>query len=153
MNIPCNGLPCRAAGAVVRGLDLLAPVFDLAIRLWVAKAFWQSGLTKIQSWDSTLALFEYEYAVPVLPPEIAAWLAAGTELTMPVLLALGLAGRFSALVLFVFNIVAALSYPDISPAGLKDHYLWGAMLAVTLFHGPGRLSLDHWLHQPFFSNR
>lgn len=153
MNIPCNGLPCRAAAGAVRGLELLAPVFDLAIRLWVAKAFWQSGLTKIQSWDSTLALFEYEYAVPVLPPEIAAWLAAGTELTMPVLLALGLAGRFSALVLFVFNIVAALSYPDISPAGLKDHYLWGAMLAVTLFHGPGRLSLDHWLQQRFLSNR
>jgi putative oxidoreductase len=127
-------------------------VFDLVIRLYVARVFFLSGLTKIQSWDSTLSLFANEYAVPVLAPEVAAVLGTAAELCLPPLLALGLAGRFAALALFVFNIVAATSYPDISDAGIKDHILWGALLAVTMFHGPGKLALDHWLLR-HFSNR
>ncbi len=126
-------------------LDVVAPVFDLAARLFVAIAFFKSGLVKIQSWDATLYLFENEYAVPYLPPEIAAYLGAAAELTLPVLLAVGLGSRLAAFALFGFNIVAVISYPDLSPAGLKDHYLWGALMLVTLFHGPGKLSLDHWL--------
>jgi len=127
------------------GLDLLGPAFDLAVRIWVARVFFQSGLTKIQTWDSTLALFEYEYSVPVLPFDVAAYLATGAELVFPVLLFVGLGSRLSALALFVLNYVAAISYPDISIAGVKDHILWGVMLAVTFFHGPGALSIDHWL--------
>lgn len=127
----------------VKGLEALAPLLDLGIRLYVANVFWKSGLTKFQSWDTTLALFENEYHVPLLSPELAAALGTATELSFPVLLALGLAGRFSALVLFALNIVAVVSYPDLNEAGLKDHLYWGILLAVTALHGPGRLSLDH----------
>ena len=124
-------------------LDLGAPVADLIIRLYVANVFWKAGLTKIQSWDTTLTLFEYEYAVPLLPPELAAYLGTAVELSMPVLLVLGLAGRFSALTLFVFNIMAVASYPRLSDTGLEFHTLWGLLLLVPVAHGVGKLSLDH----------
>ncbi len=123
-------------------LDLGAPLADLAIRLYVANVFWKAGLTKIQSWDTTLTLFEYEYAVPWLSPELAAWLATAVELSMPVLLVLGLAGRFAALTLFVFNIMAVVSYPGLSETGLEFHILWGLLLLVPVVHGVGKLSLD-----------
>ena len=123
-------------------VDKLQPVFALALRLYVAKVFFASGLVKLQSWDSTLALFENEFHVPVLSPQFAAVLGTGAEIFLPVLLALGIGTRFSAIALFVFNIVAVISYPDLSDAGLKDHMLWGALLLVTLVYGPGRLAID-----------
>ena len=138
---------------VIKGIDFVAPVFDLAIRLYVASVFIQSGWVKIQSWDSTLSLFENEYSVPLLPPEVAAYLGTGAELFLPPFVALGLGGRFFAFALFVFNIVAATSYPDLSPAGLKEHILWGALLAVIFFHGPGKLSIDHLIERRFGSSR
>jgi putative oxidoreductase len=137
----------------VKAIAFVSPVFDLAIRLYVAKVFFVSGLTKIQSWDSTLSLFENEYAVPLLPPELAAYLGTAAELCLPPLLALGIGTRGVALAAFVFNLVAATSYPDISPAGIKDHILWGALLAVTFFHGPGKLSLDYMFVRRFRNNR
>ena len=128
-----------------RGLDRLTPVADLALRLYVATVFWKAGLVKIQSWSSTLYLFEYEYAVPLLPPTAAAYLGTGIELVFPVLLALGLAGRLAAAVLFVFNIMAVVSYPTLNAAGVADHQLWGLLLAVLVVRGPGVLSLDRLL--------
>ncbi len=133
-----------------RLLDWLSPLFDLAVRLWVAWAFIKSGLTKIQSWDTTKMLFEYEYNVPLLSPEHAALLGTVAELSLPVLVALGLLGRASALALFVFNAVAVYAYSSFlfsgeGAAGLQQHMLWGTMLLITVFHGPGRLSLDHLL--------
>jgi putative oxidoreductase len=126
-----------------RGLGALAPLLDLGIRVFVASIFFKSGLTKIATWSSTLALFENEYAVPLLPPQLAAYLGTGVELIVPVLLVLGLGTRFAAFVLFVFNIVAVISYPELGEVGLRDHQMWGLLLLVTLLHGPGRLSLDH----------
>ena len=136
--------------ATARLLDLAAPLFDLMIRLWVAWVFFKSGLSKIQSWDSTLMLFEYEYAVPLLTPKTAAYLGTAAELVLPVVVAVGLATRWSAFALFVFNAVAVYAYASFlfgseGAAGLQQHTLWGVMLAVTVFHGPGKLSLDHWL--------
>jgi putative oxidoreductase len=131
----------------INGITFLSPLLDLAIRLWVARVFWLSGQTKIQSWESTLMLFEYEYAVPVLPFEVAAYAATAVELVAPVMLVLGLGTRLGALSLFVLNYVATISYPDINIAGIKDHMLWGTMLAVSFFHGPGKLSLDHWIRR------
>lgn len=135
-------------------LDFLSPLFDLTIRLWVAKVFFDSGLTKIQSWSSTLSLFEYEYEVPLLPPEVAAILSTAAELTLPVLIAVGLASRLSSLALFVLNIVAVLSYSAFlfsveGAGGLQQHMLWGVMLAMIAFHGPGKLSLDHLIARRF----
>lgn len=128
--------------AAARPLPGLTPLADLVARLAVAQVFWQSGVNKFQSWDTTLMLFEYEYAVPLLSPELAAYLGTTAELTLPVLLALGLGGRFAALGLFLFNIVAVISYPDLSDSGRQFHILWGMLLAMTMTHGPGRLSLD-----------
>ncbi|HEY9064325.1 MAG TPA: DoxX family protein [Burkholderiaceae bacterium] len=142
----------RALRIVRRGLDAAAPAVDLAVRLLVASVFFKSGLTKIASWSSTLSLFQNEYAVPLLPPEVAAWLGTGVELFFPVLLVLGLGSRFAAAVLFVFNIVAVISYPDLGEVGLKDHQTWGLLLLVTLLHGPGKLSLDHLLGTRFVSS-
>jgi putative oxidoreductase len=108
----------------------------------VAKAFFWSGLAKIRDWDTTLALFQDEYKVPLLPPELAAYAGTAGELVLPVLLALGLAGRFGAAGLSVVNVVAVLSLSEIAPAALLQHQLWGVMLLGVLLFGSGRLSLD-----------
>lgn len=131
------------------GLGWLGSVFDLGIRVWVAQVFFKSGLTKIDSWDSTLFLFNDVYSVPVIPPALAAWLATAAELALPVLLVIGLATRLGALGLFILNYVAVISFPDMGAVGIKDHLLWGVMLAMIFFHGPGRLSLDEWLRRRF----
>lgn len=136
--------------AIARLLDQLAPLFDLAVRLWVAWAFFKSGLTKIQGWETTKMLFEYEYNVPLLSPNLAAITGTAAELALPVLIALGIASRLSALALFVFNGVAVYAYASFlfgaeGAAGLQQHFLWGVMLLITVFHGPGKLSVDHLL--------
>jgi putative oxidoreductase len=128
----------------------LAPLLDLAVRFWLARVFFMSGLTKIQSWDSTLSLFENEYAVPFLPPELAAYMGTFTELFFPVLLVLGLGTRFAAGMLFVFNIIAVVSYPDLGEVGLKDHQYWGLLLLIPLLHGPGKIAVDHFIRRRFF---
>jgi putative oxidoreductase len=133
------------AKPVICGLEFLSPIADLGLRLWVANVFFKSGLTKIQSMETTIQLFTYEYEVPFLSPEIAAYAGTFVELVFPVLLALGLGGRLAAFVLFVFNFVAVISYPGLNEAGIEQHQVWGLMLLVTLLHGPGRLSLDHLL--------
>lgn len=135
---------------IARILDKLAPFFDLFVRLWVSWVFFKSGLSKIQSWDSTLMLFEYEYEVPLLPPRLAAYVGTGAELLLPLLVAIGLASRWSSLALFVFNAVAVIAYSAFlfsveGSAGLQQHILWGVMLLMPVFHGPGIFSVDHWL--------
>lgn len=126
-------------------LQSVSPAVDLGVRLYIAWVFFKSGLLKVQSWESTLALFEYEFAVPLFSPVAAAYLGTAAELGLPVLLALGLAGRFAALSLFVFNLVAVISYPDLSDVGRQHHFYWGMLLAMLAVHGPGLLSADGWL--------
>jgi len=134
-----------------RFLALLAPAADLLLRLWVANVFFKSGLTKIRSWDSTLHLFSGEcdwcYQVPLLPPVLAAYLGTGAELILPVLLALGLGGRLAAAALFVFNIVALISLPEVRPVDLMNHQLWGLMLLFPILYGPGKISVDHFIRR------
>lgn len=127
--------------------EYLAPVLDLGLRLFLANAFFKSGLTKIQSWDSTLYLFNDVYAVPLLSPEVAAYLATGAELGLPVLLASGLFGRFAAAGLFTLNAVAVISYPDLSEAGLQQHLHWGLLLGVLLIMSRSAWSADAWLER------
>ena len=136
-----------------KALDFLSPVVDLAFRLWVANVFWKSGLTKIANWETTVFLFTEEYQVPLLSPELAAFLGTGAELLLPPLLAFGLATRFAAIALFIFNIVAVISYPALNAVGLKDHIYWGLMLLVPIFHGPGKLSIDQLLQLVFQRSR
>ena len=134
-----------AAQRAIAALDSAQPLALLAARLYVAQVFFQSGLTKLRDWDTTLALFMDEYKVPLLPPEVAA--AAGTagELVLPVLLALGLGGRFAAAGLSVVNAVAVISLAEIAPAALQQHILWGCLLIGILLWGPGRWALDRFV--------
>lgn len=126
-------------------LDLLQPVAALAARLYVGQVFFLSGLTKLRDWDTTVALFTDEYKVPLLSPGAAAFMGTAGELVLPVLLVLGLAGRFSALGLFVVNAVAVIALSEIAPAALQQHIFWGALLAGLAIYGPGAWSLDRWL--------
>ena len=147
--LPPQSAALRINSGFARLADKLQPLFALALRLYVAHVFFASGLVKLQNWNSTLALFENEYHVPVLPPHVAAYFGAGAEIFLPVLLALGIGTRWAAVALFVFNIIAVISYPDLSDAGIKDHMLWGALLLVTLVYGPGKLALDRWFERRY----
>lgn len=132
----------KRARAAITALEALQPLALLAARLYVAQVFFRSGLTKIRDWDTTLALFADEYHVPLLPTEVAAFAGTAGELVLPVLLVLGLAGRFAALGLSVVNIVAVISLQEIAPAALQQHQFWGSLLLALLLWGPGRWSLD-----------
>lgn len=127
--------------------DWLSHLMFLAIRLWLFKEFFMSGLNKIQSWSTTVTLFKYEYKVPLLSPEYAAMLGTAAELALPLLLLLGIGARLPALFLFIFNLVAVTSYPDISPAGVIQHILWGFMILSLIAHGPGKISIDFLLNK------
>ncbi|GLQ72594.1 DoxX family protein [Vibrio penaeicida] len=119
------------------------PLLLVFCRLWVAWVFFNSGLTKIASWDSTLYLFEFEYVVPLLPWEFAAYSGTAAELILPVFLALGLFTRPMAAILFVFNIIAVISYPLLWEKGFYDHQLWGLMILINVVWGAGLISVDH----------
>jgi putative oxidoreductase len=135
----------HTVGQTIAALEHAQPLAQLAARLYVAQVFFASGLTKLRDWETTLALFADEYQVPLLSPNIAALLGTAGELALPVLLALGLAGRFSAAGLFVINAVAVVSLADIPPAALQQHVFWGSLLIGLLLWGPGRWSLDRFV--------
>jgi putative oxidoreductase len=135
---------------VLRWLDGV-PYTALAIplRLAVATVFWNSAMTKLANWDTALALFVDEYKVPLIPPEIAAYVAATVELTTPVLLVGGLATRPAAAVLLgMVSVIEIFVYPLAWPT----HIQWAAMLLVLLCRGPGKLSIDHLLWQRLRAN-
>ncbi|MES2282355.1 MAG: DoxX family protein [Pseudomonadota bacterium] len=134
-----------AWASLTRGLDALQPAAALLARLYVAQAFFMSGLTKLRDWDITVSLFTDEYKVPLLSPATAALMGTAGELVLPVLLVLGLGGRFSALGLFVVNAVAVISLSEIAPAALQQHVFWGALLAGLAIFGLGSWSLDRWV--------
>ncbi len=127
---------------------ILKPFLLLGFRLYVAYIFIKSGLTKIDSWSSTLSLFENEYNVPFLPADLAAYMATAGELILPVLLIFGLISRPAALGLFILNAVAAYSFYNmfehswLGHIGDWQHILWGTLLAVIFAFGPGTLSID-----------
>jgi putative oxidoreductase len=137
----------QLAQPFVKALNALQGVAALLARLYVAKVFFLSGLTKLRDWDITLALFMDEYKVPLLSPEVAAVLGTAGELALPVLLVFGLGTRFAALGLSVVNVVAVLSLTEIAPAALQQHVFWGTLLAAIAIFGPGRLALDHWVQR------
>ena len=141
-------------GSIIAGRALLekfpTSILALAFRLAVAVVFFRSGLTKIASWDATVALFEMEYMVPILPVAFAAYLATATELGASALVAFGLFTRFAAAALLGMTIVIQLFvYPENWP----DHLLWGSILAYLVTRGPGALSIDHLIAGRLFKDQ
>ena len=124
-------------------ITLLSPVLNFAGRSYVAYAFFAAGLTKIVDWESTLMLFEYEYSVPLLNFQLAAFLATFGELVFPVLLVLGLATRINAIALSVINIVAVISLEDIGLVALYVHVVWGLILLHIILKGGERIAVDY----------
>jgi len=132
-------------------------VIAFLARFSIAAVFWKSGQTKVQGFAidliggtfqfgepklaaSTLFLFRNEYRVPLLPPDVAAYMATFAEHFFPVLILLGIATRFSALALIGMTLVIQLFiYPEAYPT----HATWLALLLLLVAKGPGRLSIDH----------
>lgn len=131
--------------AIFGKAEYLAIPALLGARLYVAWVFFKSGLTKLNNWEGTLELFEYEYVVPVLDSVTAAYLATFGELVLPVLLALGLFSRKAALGLFIVNYIAVISLEDIPAAAYNLHVVWGLMLLAVVIWGAEKLSLDQLL--------
>jgi len=129
-------------GSTLSWLDAIPyALLAIPLRLAVATVFWNSGTTKLANWDAALQLFAEEYQVPVLPPELAATVAASIELSTPVLLVLGLLTRPAAAVLLGMTaVIEIFVYPEAWPT----HIQWAAMLLVLLCRGAGTFSLD-WL--------
>lgn len=130
--------------AVTRLFDRIpdAPV-ALALRVFPALVFWQSGQTKVEGLsikDSTWFLFEHEYALPLIPSDVAAVMATVAEHLLPVLLILGLFTRLSAAALLVMTAVIQVF---VYPGAWATHGLWAAPLLAVLARGPGQWSLDH----------
>lgn len=127
----------RAAGRIPDSLILLAA------RIFPAAVFWQSGRTKMQGWtirDATFFLFENEYALPLIPPDIAAYLATAAEHVFPVLLVLGLATRYAAAALLGMTLVIQLF---VYPGAWATHGLWATCFLLLIARGGGAASLDH----------
>lgn len=121
-------------------------MLQFLFRFSIAYTFWNAGVVKIQSWEPTVALFANEYRVPILPPELAAMLAASVELTCPVLLVLGFATRLATLPMLGMTIVIqTFVYPDL----WHIHLLWATILVFILTKGPGAISLDHIIARAF----
>jgi len=143
--------PTRAISEL---LCKLQSPFLLYIRVYVAWVFLKSGMHKIGDWELTLTLFEYEYQVPLLNFELAAYLATFGELVFPVILIAGIGTRFSAIALSFINILAVVSYYATLArgAGLVWHYMWGAMLFTNVIYGGGFFSIDQWLRSKLGRN-
>jgi len=138
----------RAQFETIRAWLALFPlsIIQLGMRVAVGAVFFNSGLLKINSWEFAIKLFEDEYKVPVLDPELAARLATFNELTFPVLLFLGLATRLATLPLLgMIVVIQTFIYPQ----AWTEHLLWASILVFLLTRGPGSLSLDHLIDRHF----
>ncbi len=126
--------------------DWLIPFLQ---RLAVAAVFFLSGRTKVDGVftlsDSTFFLFENEYAVPLIAPETAAYIATTAEHLFPILLVLGLFTRFSALALLLMTLVIQVF---VYPGAWAVHLTWAALMIALVARGGGKLSLDHLLRIP-----
>jgi putative oxidoreductase len=162
-----NAIPARPARvstepgravAVSRAFERIPHSFvALLARLGIALTFWTSGQTKIEGlvldpiggsvslgWpnmsEMAFELFRSEYALPVIPPDWAAYMAAVAEHVLPLLLVLGLASRLSALGLLIMTLVIQIF---VYPLAYPTHILWAAVLLYIMARGPGAFSLDH----------
>lgn len=122
----------------------------LLARVGVGMVFFKAGLLKYESFEFTVLLFRDEYKVPLLDPEFGARLAMIQELTIPVLLFIGLGTRFATLPLFgMLFVIQTFVYPN----AWADHLYWAGTLLFILAKGPGVFSLDHLIATRFRPDR
>ncbi|MBN8747828.1 DoxX [Xylophilus ampelinus] len=141
-------VPSSAWERLTQRLGTLVPHDLLALvdRVAIGAIFWLSGRTKVDGWlhvtDGAIELFRTEYKLPLVPPEIAAHLAAYAEHAFPILLVLGLFTRFAALALLGMTaVIQVFVYPDAWPT----HLSWAGLLLYLVGRGGGRLSMDRLL--------
>ncbi len=124
--------------------------FDLAMRVGIAMVFWQSARTKVEGVltlkQSTFFLFQYEYALPIVPHEIAAYMATYAEHFFPILIVVGFAARFGAAALLMMTLVIQIF---VYPGAWATHLLWASLLLYIVARGPGVLSIDHFIKRRF----
>lgn len=135
------------AGYVARAVDMMSSlpewIVAIAARVALAGVFWTSARLKVDGFtikDSTYFLFEYEYALPLVPSDWAAVMGTIAEHVFPVMLILGLGTRFGALGLLVMT---AVIQTFVYPGAWNLHLLWATGLLYLIVRGPGPLSLDH----------
>jgi len=168
MHNPASNAAAATVVRLVRRLNAgLGSIPDSLIaalgRFSIAAVFWKSGQTKIEGlaidvvsgefhfgWphlsDSAILLFREEFRLPLLPPEIAAHMAAMAEHVFPVLLLIGLATRVSAFALLLMTaVIQIFVYPDAYPT----HGVWAAVLLYLVAKGGGNASIDHWLQRRY----
>lgn len=122
-------------------------LLQLIFRFSVASVFFNSGHSKILSWQTTILLFSNEYRVPVLSPEVAAALSATFELGCSTLIFFGLFTRLATLPLLgMVFVIQTFVYPE----NWVEHLTWAAMLVLILTRGPGPISLDRLLKPLLF---
>lgn len=137
--------------SITRPLDAFGgPAAVLFLRIVIFLTFYRAGMTKIEDWDNTLLLFEYEYMVPILPVAVAALLGTVFELGASILILLGLLTRLAAVPLLVMSLVIQFVLGGRSPAYDNfEHYFWMAILCYLIARGAGALSIDHFLARRF----
>jgi putative oxidoreductase len=119
-------------------------VLLLFVRLWIARIFWLSGLSKISDWPGTLYLFAYEYKVPIISTKVAAYLSTSTELITPVLLTFGFMTRIACIPMFMMVLVIQYTY-----LYRIEHIYWMTLILLLICKGPGKLSLDYLIRKKF----
>lgn len=141
-----GGLRFRLADLIALVGRFPLSIHQLLFRLAIAGVFLQAGLTKISSWESTVALFADEYRVPVLAPHLAAAMAASVEVGGSVLLLIGLGTRLAALPLIGMIVTIQLF---VYPQAWSEHLVWGSILLLLVTRGGGAISLDHVIARRF----
>jgi putative oxidoreductase len=121
---------------------------QLLARLALAGVFFRSGMTKIANWDLTIQLFQDEYRVPILPPDLAALMATSVELAVPVFLTVGFLTRLACLPILGMTAVIQIF---VYPASWPDHLTWTALSIFLLIRGAGAVSLDHFIFRSWRS--
>ncbi|HEC73933.1 MAG TPA: DoxX family protein [Methylophaga aminisulfidivorans] len=138
-------LPVPFIGQLTQARSVLESLTLLSVRFYLFSVFFFAGFNKLKDWDSTLFLFEYEYVVPFLRHDIAAYLGTAAEIVLPVLLLIGLLTPVAAIGLFIFNIVAVISLAEMPPAAFLLHVIWGGLLFSVVIWGSGKVSADNFV--------
>lgn len=146
-NAPASG-GLRVRFVAIRSIAEAVPfsLIQLAMRISIGLVFFNSGLLKLRSFEFAVKLFQDEYKLPLLPPELAARMAMTVELAVPVFLFAGLATRLATLPLLgMVAVIQMLVYPQ----AWVEHLLWTSSLVVLLTRGPGVFSIDYLVDRHF----